>query len=90
MKITIDTDAKTLIQETEGISYQMDLYSKRAFEIISATRLKVSWNEKYPYTFSWLGRPIIQNPEDMVGIQEVIYRTKPDVIIETGIARGGL
>jgi cephalosporin hydroxylase len=41
------------------------------------------------YSFSWLGRPIIQLPEDMIRLQEVIYRVKPDVIIETGVAHGG-
>lgn len=67
----------------------MDLYSKAAFELISQQWLLVGWNEKYPYTFSWLGRPIIQLPEDMIRAQEVIYRVKPDVIVETGIAHGG-
>jgi cephalosporin hydroxylase len=39
--------------------------------------------------FSWMGRPIIQLPEDVIRVQEVIYCVKPDVIIETGIAQGG-
>jgi cephalosporin hydroxylase len=43
----------------------------------------------YSYTFSWLGRPIIQYPQDMVAIQELIWQIKPDLIIETGIAHGG-
>ena len=43
----------------------------------------------YSYNFSWLGRPIIQYPQDIVAMQEIIFRTKPDFIIETGIARGG-
>lgn len=51
--------------------------------------MRLGWQMKYPYTFSWLGRPIIQLPEDMVRTQEVIYRLKPDVIVETGIAHGG-
>ena len=89
MKITIDTDLKRLVQETAEGSIDVELYSKRAFEIISDQWLKVGWNEKYPYTFSWMGRPIIQLPEDMVRMQEVIYRVKPDVIIETGVAHGG-
>ncbi len=67
----------------------MDLYSKEAFELISHQWLKVGWNQKYTYTFTWLGRPIIQLPDDMFRIQEVIYRVKPDVIIETGVAHGG-
>ena len=47
------------------------------------------WNEKYAYSFTWQGRPIIQLPEDMIRIQEVIYTLKPDVIVETGVAHGG-
>jgi len=48
-----------------------------------------SLKAKYSYNFSWLGRPIIQYPQDMVAMQEIIWRTQPDLIIETGIAHGG-
>lgn len=48
-----------------------------------------SINAKYSYNFSWLGRPIIQYPQDIIGFQELVYRIKPDLIIETGIAHGG-
>lgn len=89
MKLTIDTDKKALICEHAGQSRIIDLYSKEAFELISQCWLKVGWNQKYPYTFTWLGRPIIQLPEDILRVQEVIYSVKPDVIIETGIAHGG-
>lgn len=44
---------------------------------------------KYSYNFDWLGRPIIQYPEDIISMQEIIWRVKPDLIIETGIAHGG-
>jgi Cephalosporin hydroxylase len=44
---------------------------------------------KYSHHFKWLGRPIIQFPQDIVAIQEIIWEVKPDLIIETGIARGG-
>jgi cephalosporin hydroxylase len=44
---------------------------------------------RYSYNFSWMGRPIIQYPQDMVAVQELIWATKPDVIVETGIAHGG-
>lgn len=44
---------------------------------------------EYSYHFTWLGRPIIQFPQDMIAVQEVIWKIKPDLIIETGIARGG-
>lgn len=45
--------------------------------------------QEYSYHFSWLGLPIIQFPQDVVAMQEIVWRTRPDVIIETGIARGG-
>tara|TARA_Y100000310_G_scaffold61855_1_gene57098 strand:- start:392 stop:1144 length:753 start_codon:yes stop_codon:yes gene_type:complete len=48
-----------------------------------------SFNYEYPYHFTWLGRPIIQYPQDIIGLQELIWKIKPDLIIETGIARGG-
>jgi cephalosporin hydroxylase len=43
----------------------------------------------YSYNFSWMGRPIIQYPQDMIAMQEIIWKIKPDLIIETGIAHGG-
>ena len=89
MKIIIDTAMKTLTQEHRGNKTVIDLYSKKAFEILSLQWVKVGWNQKYSHTFSWLGRPIIQMPEDMIRIQEIIYQLKPDVIIETGVAHGG-
>jgi cephalosporin hydroxylase len=48
-----------------------------------------AFQHEYPYHFSWLGRPIIQFPQDMIAIQELIWKIKPDLIIETGIAHGG-
>lgn len=89
MKLIIDTVQKTLevIENERVVSY--DLYSKYAFELISRQWLKVGWNEKYTYTFTWFGLPVIQLPEDMIRMQEAVYQIKPDVIIETGIAHGG-
>jgi cephalosporin hydroxylase len=43
----------------------------------------------YSYNFDWLGLPIIQYPQDVMAIQEIVWRTKPDLVIETGVARGG-
>ena len=45
--------------------------------------------DQYSYNFSWMGRPIIQYPQDMIAMQELIWSIKPDLIIETGIAHGG-
>ncbi len=44
---------------------------------------------KYSYNFSWMGRPIIQFPQDMIAMQEILWRVQPDLLIETGIAHGG-
>lgn len=50
---------------------------------------KASLGPRYSYNFTWLGRPIIQYPQDMVAMQELIWRIQPNLIIETGIAHGG-
>jgi cephalosporin hydroxylase len=50
---------------------------------------ELSNKAKYSYNFSWMGRPIIQYPQDMIAMQEIIWDIKPDLIIETGIAHGG-
>jgi cephalosporin hydroxylase len=89
MKLTIDSEARKLTRIQAGEEKTIDLYSKEAFEWISREWLRVGWNQKYPYTFTWLGRPVIQIPEDMIRTQEVVYRLQPDVIIETGVAHGG-
>lgn len=61
---------------------------KRLQEDSIAWLSRVSLN-KYSYNFSWMGRPIIQFPQDIVSMQEIIWQVKPQLIIETGIAHGG-
>ncbi len=56
---------------------------------LSRKWLNNSWQNKYTYHFNWLGRPIIQMPQDILALQEIIWNVKPDLIIETGIAHGG-
>lgn len=51
--------------------------------------MRATTKPKYSYNFAWLGRPIIQYPQDMVAMQELIWQIKPDLIVETGIAHGG-
>ncbi len=55
----------------------------------AARFMEASITPKYSYNFAWLGRPIIQYPQDIVAMQEIIWRVQPDLIIETGIAHGG-
>ena len=51
--------------------------------------LTESLKSQYIYNFSWLGRPIIQTPQDLIALQEIIFKIKPDLIIDVGVARGG-
>ncbi len=67
----------------------MDLYTPEAFAALSRQWVRIGWAQRYSYGFSWLGRPIIQLPEDLLRIQEIIWRTRPDIIVETGVAHGG-
>lgn len=60
-----------------------------SYQETSANWVELAMRNKYVYNFDWLGRPIIQFPQDMVEIQNLIYNVKPDLIIETGIAHGG-
>jgi cephalosporin hydroxylase len=85
--IQVDEVAKLVIDTEKKLSFPLG--SPEAFKIISDIWLKSGWETKYVYSFSWLGRPIIQLPEDMIRIQEIIFETQPDVIVETGIAHGG-
>jgi cephalosporin hydroxylase len=55
----------------------------------AASFLTASAKSKYSYNFAWQGRPIIQFPQDIVAMQEIIWQIRPDLIIETGIAHGG-
>lgn len=72
------------------VADQIDANSKN---IRLADAAKTFFNEsfasKYSYNFSWQGRPVIQYPQDIVALQELIWNVKPDLIIETGIAHGG-
>jgi len=61
----------------------------KSLERAAAAFMKESIEPKYSYNFSWLGRPIIQYPQYIVAMQELIWLVKPDLIIETGIAHGG-
>lgn len=61
----------------------------QAFQALSRDWLAESMRRQYVYNFHCLGRPIIQYPQDMVALQDLIWRVRPDLIIETGIAHGG-
>ncbi|MEX0346020.1 MAG: cephalosporin hydroxylase family protein [Rhizobiaceae bacterium] len=89
MKLTFDDQANTVTVTTDSESKSHPLESAEAFEAMSAAWLRAGWDTKYVYSFAWFGRPVIQLPEDMIRIQEVIWDIKPTVIVETGVAHGG-
>lgn len=64
-------------------------HADNAWQDLSLQWMKVALHKLYPYNFSFLGRPIIQLPQDIVAVQELIWAVKPDLIIETGVAHGG-
>lgn len=75
--------------EAEKIARIEVLGKDTGFQNRSRDWLEESMRKSYVYNFSWMGRPIIQNPIDIMAMQEIIWEVKPDLIIETGIAHGG-
>jgi cephalosporin hydroxylase len=78
--LTFQKEKQTRIESYSGNKHLKD--AAHSFNVHSN-------KHKYSYNFSWLGRPIIQYPQDMIAMQEIIWNLKPDLIIETGIAHGG-
>src|SRR5712671_2832351 len=89
MITTVDEEHAEVIVRDGERETRFPLASAEGFAAVSKAWLRAGWDTKYVYSFTWLGRPIIQHPEDLVRLQEVIYFLKPDVIVETGIAHGG-
>lgn len=81
----INMESKTIYKD--GVVY--DLHTNEGYELVKNLWEYTNWANKYSYTYSWLGRPTIQLPDDMVRVQELVFQLKPSIIIETGIAHGG-
>ena len=74
----------------EQVAFNIErLGANKALQNDSVSWVRDTARHNYSYNFTWMSRPIIQYPQDMVAMQELIWRTKPDLIIETGIAHGG-
>ena len=87
--IHVDLEKRTVTADGPEGPRTFKFDEPEAFALISEAWLQCGWDAKYVYGFSWLGRPIIQLPDDMVRMQEVLHRVQPDVIVETGVAHGG-
>jgi cephalosporin hydroxylase len=88
-RVSVDLERGRVILEREGSAEEHPLASAEGFAAVSRAWLRAGWDAKYVYSFTWLGRPVIQLPEDLVRTQELVVRVRPDVILETGIAHGG-
>jgi cephalosporin hydroxylase len=87
--ITIDPDKDQVTVDTGEGAQTYGLSSPEAFAAISKVWLRAGWDTKYVYSFTWHGRPIIQLPDDLVRIQEVVFSVAPGPLTETGVAHGG-
>lgn len=88
-RLIVDFEAGVVTTTGDAGESRVPVFSPEGYAAISAAWVRVGWELKQTYTFSWLGRPIIQLPEDLVRIQEALHVVRPDVIIETGVAHGG-
>ena len=89
MITTIDEEQGIVIVRDGDREERHSLATAEGFEAASRAWLRATWDSKYVYSFAWMGRPVIQLPEDMIRLQEVIWALQPDVLIETGVAHGG-
>jgi cephalosporin hydroxylase len=67
----------------------IDIYTSEGFTVLSHLWTRSGWERKFSYEIVWMGIPIIQLPEDILMMQELIWRVRPDVIVESGVAHGG-
>ena len=72
-----------------GEERELDIYSDEGFRVLSNLWTRSGWQAKYSYELTWLGIPVIQMPEDVLMMQEVIWKVRPDVVVECGVAHGG-
>ena len=90
-RVTLDYARGTISRsDAQGaVTEEHALASAEGFALAADAWLRAGWDAKYVYGFTWLGRPVIQLPDDLMTLQELIWREQPDAIVETGIAHGG-
>jgi len=76
------------VRTAEG-EREIDIYSPEGFGVVANLWTRANWQRKLSYEVTWLGIPIIQLPEDILMVQELIWKNRPDVIVESGVAHGG-
>jgi cephalosporin hydroxylase len=89
MTITIDTDTQRLrISEADG-TREYPLFAPESFRILSRQWLAMGWNLEHWTTVFWKGRQALQLPDDLLRLAEMLWRVRPDLMVETGVYQGG-
>jgi cephalosporin hydroxylase len=83
-----DFGTMVTVQTPDG-PREIDIYTAEGFEVLSHLWTRSGWQRKLTYELTWMGVPIIQLPEDILMMQELVWRLRPDVIVESGVAHGG-
>lgn len=85
---TLDV-SRTFTATVDGEQRELDVYSDEGFRVLSNLWLRSGWQQKFSYELTWLGVPVIQLPEDVLLMQELVWKVRPDVVVECGVAHGG-
>jgi cephalosporin hydroxylase len=75
--------------EIDGEERLLDAYTDEGYRVLANLWTRSGWQQKVSYEFTWLGIPVIQLPEDILMMQELLWKVRPDVIVECGVAHGG-
>jgi cephalosporin hydroxylase len=87
--LEVDFRAGTVTLKEERGARTLPFTHPEAWEALAGLWLRAGWDAKYVYGFTWLGRPVIQSPDDLLTLQELVWQVRPDVIVEVGVAHGG-
>ena len=87
-RTSLQLGARLRVKGPDGFR-DIDIYTEEGFRILANLWTRSNWQHKLSYEVTWLGIPVIQLPEDLLMMQEIIYKVRPDVIVETGTAHGG-
>jgi cephalosporin hydroxylase len=85
---TAQPDRLITIRTADG-PRDIDIYTPEGFAVVADLFTRSGWQNKLSYEVTWLGIPIIQLPEDILMVQELIWKVRPEVVIESGVAHGG-
>jgi cephalosporin hydroxylase len=82
------TDARIVVRSSLG-EREVDIYSPEGYEVVADLYTRAGWQRRVSYEVTWMGIPVIQLPEDILMLQELLWKVRPDVVIESGVAHGG-